>query len=198
MKTKIAAKDIYREYVVNGLSDRDIASKYGLDRSTVAKRRRSLGIKARGNAYIDGHLSVKNSLGARGYSFRDRREKSGVSRVNFLVERVCRVQVYTSELKDDGSWVFQFSPRSEGDVREGNDYFVKVGDHYYKDHSKTCDVVIFCGLDTTNKHFIVDSKKLPVELKVLKIPVEIGKYRKLLERWDVIDRVVTKRKGGTQ
>lgn len=194
---RLRYENVYREYVVNGRSDREIASLNGVTRGAVSHFRKRHGIETRVTAASEGHDLVKEQLVANGYSLRDMRDKSKTFRFNFLVERVCRVQVFSASLTDTDSWKFFLSPREESEVSEDNHYFVRMKNgQMKKDLSKSCDVVILCGIyGDAFKMFIIPSKAIPISLQTISIPFHPGKWRKWFNRWDVLDKVIQQKRG---
>jgi hypothetical protein len=192
---------VHREYVTHGLSDAEIAAKYGVTKSTVAHMRRYHGIETREQIWQKGHYIVLGVLQHLGYSVLDKREKNGTSRFNFLVNRLVKVQVLTAQLSKGKQtrWFFSIKPRKQDEISGDNRYFKQLSDgRWVKDLSKSCDVIVLCCLNKGDTKFLViPSSVVPSTQSGFSVTFPLNRWKKYENRWDIIDKIHRKRTGGT-
>ena len=188
-KKVLTPKIIFREYIVGGKSDSQIAAEYGVSKEGARQARTRFGFGVRGNTRDTGLSYVVNMLTRKGYEVE---KLSKNSHYGLLINSKIKVSVKSAIMSDNGK-TFYFSMSHRGSDIKSPKYCTKLPNgKMCKDISKVCDLLILCGIISAKKVrlFIIPSSDIPT-LSSIKIPVNSnGKYWNYHNKFIFLDRLL--------
>lgn len=178
---------VYTEYVINGKSDREIASLFKVHRTTISKFRKYHGITTRQYSGEVGERLVEQKLIELGASVVIAESSfAGKHSFDMLVNDKIRVQVKASQIHHR-RWTFPLTNK-DGDGINGSsgDHIKLKNGRWKKNFSKTCDLIILCCITNDEPCFYIvpSSIKLP---NTINIPLTSGHtWERWKDRWDLL------------
>ncbi|MDD9266060.1 hypothetical protein ACFPES_03340 [Paenibacillus sp. GCM10023248] len=179
--------DIVRqEYHIKGLSDRQIAEKYGVVRTAVTKFRSYHDIKSRAHSGDAGESLVKSKLENLGFQVDDMNKLQGKTHpYDLLVNKNIRVEVKTAKFLDN-KWTFVLTNKHESGMVESAFNIRLPNGRIKKDLSLSSDIVILCALiGQEAMFFVMPSTAIPKDQQTLSVTAN-GKWAIWRDRWELI------------
>lgn len=185
---------LFREYVINHRSDREIAAMLGVDRTTVVQARKQYGIPTRRSTGKIGEQLLVKELRKRGFSVRNMNEISGTFPFDLLVDHFIRIEVKSSRVFRDmcgDKFTFTLSEKPQCPNVESRFRIRLRCGRTRKLFRKTCDFLVLVGIsrDYGNQFFIIPSEDIPDEQTTISLPADPSantKYAKYRNRWDLL------------
>ncbi|MED1953959.1 hypothetical protein [Brevibacillus centrosporus] len=171
---------LYQEYVINQKSDREIALKYGITRSTVTKRRNYHGIPTRHGTGRTGEIKALKRLEQLGFEVMDMNEEAKLFPFDILVNRFLRVEVKASAVCEE-RFTFCLSDKPELDNKESPFRITLPNGRSRKLYRKTCDYLILLGMSEEfgDQYFVIPSDAIPDHIGSLTMQANPKKQRHL-------------------
>lgn len=193
MRTGITEPVLRRLYTDLGKSDSEIACFFGCDRTAIVRLRSRYNIRTRKSIGEIGEEMILKELRSRGYDVKDMNDKDKLYPYDLLVDSVVRVEVKSATLSNDSLFRFTLTEKPENQnmeslkrIRLGNGRTRKV-------FSKTCDLIVFVGVENDDCHFfLVKPKEINEKSHGIAAPLNPfskSKYNKFRERWEVIEEI---------
>ena len=188
-------EEVYQKYVIDGLSDNDIANEFHVGKTAVVHCRKRNNIPTREYLGSIGEGIVMNELQQSGFVAINMNMRSKIHPYDILVHGLVRIDVKTAT-PCEGRWKFQLSnPAITGNVE--SDHYVKLENgRMRKQFEKVCDFLIFCGING-NKHslFVVPAAETTKNSQVISIGVLSGiKWQEWHNRFDLITNLINARR----
>ena len=196
---------LIREYMYNGLSDQQIATKYGFARHTIGYARSKYGIPTRVKTGTVGEEIAERALTRNGFRVFNMNALDNLYIFDLLVNDRIRIDVKSAIDSDGSRWLFSLTNSSSLGIKTDNGYYSKLKNgRLKKDFSKTCDLLMFVGIKPLERIYIVPSKIIPWDQQSIAINIYglSGKWAEWQERYDLINQLLpknslTKIEGGT-
>jgi hypothetical protein len=189
MGVGITEKLLKHLYVNRGLSDAEIASFVGLDRTAIVRMRNSFEIVARKSLGEVGEEYVEEKLRELGHDVRNMNGHSKTSIFDLLADGGTRIEVKTAK-NTNGSFVFSLSNKEECNQIE-SDYRIRLTNgRTRKLYRKTCDFIVCVGIkNNTFYPYIIPSSEINDKLQGIRISPSINtKYAHYYQQWDQIKK----------
>ncbi|WP_405103134.1 hypothetical protein [Oceanobacillus sp. FSL H7-0719] len=173
-----------RMYIELGKTDKEIASFFNIDRTTVVHARKEYGIKTRLTTGRVGELSAIQKIRELGNELEDMKENNKLSDFDLLVNYQIKVEVIAANMHD-GRYRFSLSEQEQNGMAISETRIKLNNGRTKKLFNKTCDFIVFVGIDKRgNSNFwVIPSSDIPLKLQTLTIS-PTGKYSKYSNRWD--------------
>jgi len=184
--------DIYQSYVMDGLSDMEVAKRFGVCRTAVVHFRKNHGIPSRIYTGEVGEGIVASELQRNDFVVVNMNIRSKIHPYDLLVNGVVRIDVKSAAVQHQGSWRFQLSQKSENGNIEGDHYVRLDNGRMRKQFSKVCDFIVLCGIKGGKSDlFIIPAREIPDTRQNISInPSGHGKWWEWNNRFELIRGVV--------
>lgn len=189
----VSKEKLTKLYLVEGLSDREIATMYEVDRTSIVHLRKKYQIKTRKQFLFNTADVVAKKLNSMGYKAAKVKGLNNIKNYSLLVNEAVKIEVFGSQKKSKDDNLFRFpltySPRTNLAVSES---IVKLPNGRFKrKHRITCDYIILCGYDGGVYHYwIIPSNLLPDNIQTITVNPEPSKskYAKFKDAWDLLEK----------
>lgn len=171
-------------YDIEGLTDREIASRYNVDRTTVIYNRNKHGIKTRVFPHDFAVEAVMDKLVDEGFLFENKKENNKTFGYDLSVGGK-RVKVISSNLSKEGRYKYCLTSKEEN-KNVKSEYRIKLPNGRFKILlPKVCDILICVGIEGADMHFwIIPTEALEPMIQSLSIKVvPENKYFQYYENW---------------
>lgn len=179
-------EEILRYYSLDlKMSDSDIAKVFGIDRTTVTKKRKTFAIKKEMSLGRRSELLVIDELKSMGIPVQDLNSKNKDSIYDLLVYNDLRAEVKSATYNYKNkrySYSLGNPEKSKNKISENR--ILKNG-RYIKIPKEYCDVFILVGYKRgESEYFIIPSDEIPVVSSLMF--GEKSQYQTYLHRWDIL------------
>ncbi|MFE8704109.1 hypothetical protein ACFYKX_26430 [Cytobacillus sp. FJAT-54145] len=185
----ITRKLLKHLYTKRGLSDSEIASFIGIDRTAICHLRKAYDIKTRKSVGELGEEYVIKKLTALGCEVKNLNEQDKTSLYDLLVNKVLRIEVKTaSDL--NGTFNFSLTNKPECNHIESDHRIFLPNGRSKKLYRKTCDYIVCVGIKGKQVYpFVIPSKDIPDNLQNIRIrPKRSHKYNEYFQKWEYIKK----------
>ncbi|PGF05385.1 hypothetical protein COM61_02205 [Bacillus toyonensis] len=163
-------KEIRDLYEVQCKTDKEIGKLKGMNRESVSRLRKRLGIQTRPKLNEKAVQDVITKLKTLGYTVENVKEVNKTETYDLLLNNRIKVDVHSSSFVEKSSMYFRLDEKEETGVIESATRIRLKNGKYRKLFRKTCDYIIFIGYEGTNINFwIMDSSDLPDELQTIRL-----------------------------
>jgi hypothetical protein len=183
---------LYRKYVIEKKTDKEIASEFGVDRTYIVHARKYYNIPKRKSTGEIGESLAINELEKQGFSVMNMNNIVKTFPFDLLVNHYERLEIKSSTLgsiDNNARYTFCLSEKPENNNIESK-YRIKLPNgRTRKLYRKTCDFLIFTCLSTEPKYYIVPSNVIPDKQGVISIPEvhdESFKFHKYKNNWHLL------------
>lgn len=193
--TGISSAGLRRLYSDLRKTDSEIAEFFGVDRTTIVHMRNKYNIQTRKTIGEIGEEMVMKELKSRGYLVRNMNEWDKLHPFDIKLEDRIRVEVKTSSLSPNNRFYFALSEKPTNDNAESDVRIKLPNGRTRKLYRKTCDLMIFVGLESNGDcHFFI-YKPDEIDDHVQTISVTLDPFSKCgmnkhREDWDLVKKIV--------
>jgi hypothetical protein len=199
MSVGITEKLLNHLYHKRGLSDSEIASFIGVDRTHIVHLRKAYEIATRKSVGEIGEKYVEGKLKSKGHEVKNMNDYDKTALFDLLVSDLIRIEVKTSSAIN-GSFRFVLTNKPECEhVESDHRIFLKNG-RSKKLYRKTCDYIVCLGIrGKTVYPYVIPSYLIPDTLQNITItPSKENKYSEYFQKWDQIKKPVATNNGPKQ
>ncbi|SPU37910.1 Uncharacterised protein [Lysinibacillus capsici] len=186
----ISSETLYKEYVVNNLTDIQIANKYKIDRTYVSKLRKQEGVETRISTGRIGEKFVEEKLHELNFIFKNMNDLSMTSEYDFLVNTSVKIEVKSSKLASDGTFRFVLAEKPENNNIESPNRIRLKNGRTKKRFDKTCHFIILVCIEANAKNdfYVIPSNEIPITQQTIAISSSFrnSKYAIYKDRWDFL------------
>lgn len=175
-------------------TDLEIAEFFGIDRTSVVHLRKKYGVNSRKTIGEIGEEMVEKELRSRGFLVENMNKVDKLHPFDLLMDKDIRIEVKSSKLYDDDYFVFGLTEKP-GNNNVESEHRIKFGSGRTKKvFSKTCDLMIFVGIESNGDchFFILKPTELNEKLHAVKVslnPFSSSKYNKYREDWNLLEDI---------
>lgn len=176
-------------YIKLGMTDKAIADKYNIDRTAISHMKKRWGIKSRETIGGKGESIAIDALKRRGHTVEDMNAVSMTHGYDIKIDGHLRIEVKTSNVKDDGSYFFSLVNKPGLGTIESDYRFTMGRGQTKKRFDMTCDFMILVGIEAGGNHhfYIIPPSDLKETLQGIRTnPLSVSKYSKYKGNWDII------------
>lgn len=196
MKNKLKSLDretLFRMYHEENLTDREIAAKYGADRTAVVHLRKKLKVKSRQTNRDQALQLVTDKLLKLGHTVVDAKETNKTADYDLLVNDSVKIEVISTEnISHSGFSRFALTTQVANNVIESEGRILLPNGRYKKLFRYFTDFVIFILLVEGKGYFwVFPSKDIEDKLQTLSLRPKSthSKFDKYKEAWDLIEGI---------
>lgn len=189
MSVGITEKLLNHLYIKRGLSDLEISSFIGVDRTAIVKLRQSFNIASRKSLGEVGEEYVEEQLRNRGFEVLNMNSKTKTSIFDLLANNEIRIEVKTASITN-GSFYFSLSNKEDCQQIE-SDFRIRLPNgRTRKLYRKTCDFIVCVGVRNDEFYpFIIPSGEINDTTQGIRISLAMNtKYGKRFESWEQIKK----------
>ena len=186
---------VYQAYITDGLSDTEVAKRFGVCRTAVVHFRKKHGIPSRIYSGEVGEGIVACELQRVDLVVINMNMRSKIHPYDLLVNGVVRIDVKSATLYQ-GHWRFSLSQKAETGIIEGDHYIRLNNGRMRKQFAKVCDFIILCGIqEGESALFVIPTKEIPETQQTICINQSgLGKWWKWQNSFDSIKGVIKNRR----
>ncbi|MEC2463845.1 hypothetical protein P9X10_02860 [Bacillus cereus] len=188
-------KEIRELYEIQGKTDKEIAKLKGMQRESVSRLRKRLGIQTRPTLSEQALQDVVSKLETLGFTVENVKEDNKTATYDLLLNNRIKIDVRSSSCTEGkrNRIYFRLDEKEETGVVESDTRIKLKSGKYRKLFRKTCDYIIFVGYEGANINFwIMESSDLPDELQTIRLindKVTDSKYSIYRDAWHRIQDI---------
>lgn len=193
---KLTKELLYQLYVEEGKSDSEIARMFGLDRTSIAHRRKRYGIPARKTTHDLAVVMVMRKMKNMGYKVENVKEKKKTERYDLLVNGKIRVSVLSNRATHHHVFIFPLTT-SEKTKGVTSQYKMQLQNGRFKKmYHEIVDVLVLVGvLDNKPYYWILSPHEIPLERQSIATSFHPdNQYKEKYNNWVLFEEVEESKK----